>query len=68
MQKTFHNILFGISVLPALLVLPALAVDVSTFEELTNAIADGGNISFNNDIDVLENDDKIRSYVYTNAE
>ena len=55
MHKTFHNILFGISVLPALLVMPALAVDVSTFEELTNAIADGGNISFNNDIDVLDN-------------
>ncbi len=55
MQKKFHNVLLGISVLPALLVLPAWAVDVSTFEELTNAIADGGNISFNNDIDVLDN-------------
>lgn len=30
MQKTFHNILFGISVLPALLVLPALATDYTS--------------------------------------
>ena len=55
MQKKLHNVLLGVSVLSALVVFPAGAVEVSTFEELMNAITDDGNISFNNDIDVLDN-------------
>ena len=45
MHRKFHNVLLGISVLPALLVLPARA-DVSSFDELLDAVVDGGNIKF----------------------
>ena len=42
MQKTFHNILFGISVLPALLVLPALAEEITERQVLNeDTVLDG---------------------------
>ena len=42
MQKTFHNILLGISVLPALLVLPALAEEITERQVLNeDTVLDG---------------------------
>lgn len=48
-QMTKHFLL-GISILPALLVMPAMAVDVANLDELMVALQTGGNINLTDDI------------------
>lgn len=44
MHKHFHNLILGVSVLPALLVLPAMATNVDNWADFTAAIGNGGDI------------------------
>lgn len=50
MNKKFHNLLVGVSVLPALLVMPAMAVNVANVADFNTALTNGGNINLAGDI------------------
>ena len=57
MNKYFHGLLFGVSVLPALLVMPAMAETISNYTQIDNQTVNWGNgtenVTINNYVDVF---------------
>ncbi|MBQ6012029.1 MAG: hypothetical protein IJL23_02810, partial [Alphaproteobacteria bacterium] len=50
MNKYFHGFLMGVSVLPALAIMPAMAVDVDNVADFNTALTNGENINLTEDI------------------
>ncbi len=49
-MKKSRNLLWGISILPALLIMPAVAVNVDNFADFTAALENGGNVTLSGDL------------------